>query len=567
MKYLLGLLLLSIVVTANAQDKTASQTVLLLNSYHPQYAWTNQLTNGVIDALLYQVPPENIHVEYMDSRRFVDDGVYSSHIKELLIYKYQQYKPDVIITSDDHAYYFMLENRDSLFPDMPIVFCGVNVFDPNSLVGHKDITGILEGMEVKGNLDLIKQLQPEVRRVILLGDTTGLGLRMVKRAREIQSYWYDQKVIFEIWDDFSMAELYEEVAQLSSDTAILLLAIHKDKLGQYFSFEKELKELARISTVPIYGMWGGLMIGNGSIGGLMNDPYEHGQEAGFLALAVLSGVSPKEISIQPKAKFTPIFDYNQLQKFDIDMSRLPANSQVVNKPVSVYETYKREINSIIIFVGILIVIINFLLVNITRRIQMQKELDALNKDLEDKVIARTQEIKQRNHELEDARKRMEELANTDALTGLGNRRAAQAEVTSYVNRAHREGKVLSVALLDIDHFKRVNDQYGHQTGDDVLFGFAQVVKQAIRPSDRVYRWGGEEFLILLPNTDLEFSSAVCNRITRDLHAHVFETAGIVTASIGVSSLLASDDMDSLINRADDLLYQAKDNGRDQVMLG
>lgn len=567
MKYLLRLLLLSIFSAFSVASGLGDQTVLLLNSYHPQYAWTHQLTNGVIDALQYQIPPENIHVEYMDSRRFVDDTTYSAHIKELLSYKYQQYKPDVIITSDDHAYYFMLENRQTLFPGIPIVFCGVNVFKPESLNGQENITGILEGMEVKGNLELIKQLQPEVKRIVLLGDTTGLGLRMVNRAKEIQENWYDQNVIFEIWDDFSMAQLYSDVSQLPSDTAILLMAIHKDNLGQYFSFENELKELARISNVPIYGMWGGLMIGNGAIGGLMNAPYEHGQDAGFLALTVLSGVPAKDISIQPKASFSPIFDYEQLVRFNIDMGRLPESSQLVNKPISVYETYKREINSIIIFVGVLIVIINLLLVNISRRIHIQKQLDALNKHLEDKVIARTQEIKQRNHELEDARKRMEELANTDALTGLGNRRAAQNEVESYVNRAKREGKMLSVALLDIDYFKRINDQYGHHVGDDVLFGFAQVVKKAIRPSDHVYRWGGEEFLILLPSTDLEFSSAVCNRISRDLHNHVFEKAGIITASIGVSSLMPTDDMDSLVNRADKLLYQAKDNGRDQVMLG
>lgn len=545
-----------------------SPRVLLLNSYHPQYAWTDQLTKGVIEALSTSIANENIHVEYMDSRRFVDDAGYSEIISQLLKYKYQKYSPDIVITSDDHAFNFMLENGQTLFPDKPVVFNGVNVFEASSLKGKDNFTGIQEGMEILGNLHLITRIQPNVKRIIMLGDTTGLGLRMVRRAREIQVEWNrvgKKDVKLDIWDRFTLEELHQKVSVLPDNTAILMLAIHKDKLGRYFSFDKELPMLTHKSSVPVYGMWGALMIGNGVVGGMMNDPKEHGRNAAQIALGILSGIPVSAIKVRNKAQYTPVFDYNVLNKFDIDQNRLPENSLVMFSPVSLYDQYRWEINSILIFVSALIFIIYLLLINIRKRSQIQKELDGLNQQLEDKVIKRTNDLNARNEELELARKRMEELAHTDPLTGLGNRRACHEEVQGYLKRSRRDGENFTIAIVDIDHFKNINDQHGHQIGDEVLFGIAQILKHSLRPSDRVYRWGGEEFLVVLPRTDLQFGSAVCNRIIRGLHDQTFPTVGLVTASIGVASLKMGDNMDALLSRADKLLYKAKENGRDQVM--
>lgn len=568
MKRFLCVFLLCCLSALNATAELSAsshQQVLLLNSYHPQYAWTHHLTNGVTDTLLSRIPPENIHVEYMDARRFIDDDLYKKHIKETLLYKYQQYKPDVIITSDDYAYRFMLENRDALFPVTPVVFCGVNVFMPSMLEGVNNITGILEGMEIDGNLRLIKQLQPDVKRIILLGDTTGLGLLMVQRAREILKNMDDKTTIYEIWDSFSLNELYKSVSKLPNKTALLMLAVHKDKLGQYFSFGKEFKELTKKSTVPVYGMWGALMIGNGGVGGLINDPYEHGKDAATIALKVLSGTPIEDIKIQPKATFKPIFDYDVLNKYSINLSRLPENSMLVNKPASVYQNYKKEINWVLAILLLMIVVINILLLNIRKRIQVQSQLDDLNKSLEDSVIARTRELDVRNKELIKAHGLMEELAHTDALTGLGNRRAGNDEINAYINRVHRDNHPISVFLLDIDYFKKVNDNFGHNVGDEVLLEFSKILKRCVRPSDRVYRWGGEEFLVLLPNTDLKFAKAVCNRVMSDLSDYRFDHVGKITASIGVAVFERGDDMNSFLKRADDLLYKAKNNGRDQVV--
>lgn len=545
--------------------------VLLINSYHSQYQWTTELTRGVQDVLSTSIPKQNLHIEFMDARRFVDDHIYNTKLIELLKHKYQQYEPDVIITSDDHAYNFMVEHGDDVFPDKPIVFSGVNVFEPETLKGRNNITGVKEGMEIEGNLDLIVQLQPETKRIIMLGDTTGLGLRMVGQAKKIKSSWQDdpakKQVTLDIWDQFSLDELYQRAANIEPNTVFLMLAIHKDKLGNYFSFERELPILTRHSKVPVYGMWGTLIIGNGGVGGMVNDPYEHGQSAAKMAVKLLDGIPFSKIEIQEKARYSPVFDYHLLKRFDINLDRLPAGSVVINRPTSLYDQHTTLINSSIAFVIFLLVVISILVVNINRRIAAQEKLRQFNNTLESTVQQRTRDLDERNKELKAVSKILQSLAYTDVLTGLPNRRAGTSEVQAYIQRYNLDYQPLAVAVLDIDLFKQINDTFGHPVGDEVLCAVGQTLKETIRPNDRVYRWGGEEFLIVLPNTMIEFSSVVCQRLRENITQVSVSNVGTITASIGVANFVKGDSFDSILRRADKALYTAKKNGRNQVVAG
>ena len=543
--------------------------VLLLNSYHPQYRWTEDIIRGVKDSLSSIVNTENLHIEYMDSRRFVDDKEYETRLIGLLKHKYKVYTPDIIITSDDHAYDFMVEYGETLFPGKPIVFCGVNIFKQATLTGRDNITGIKEGMEIEGNLELIMRLQPNTKHIIMLGDTTGLGLKMGERAEEIKTKWqkdrFKSKVTLDLWDHFSLAELYEKAQNMPDDSVFLMLAIHKDKLGNYFSFDAELPILAKQSRVPIYGMWGGLLIGNGVMGGMMNDPYQHGNAAGVMATKLLSGAKVSELPIIEKAEYTPFFDFKKLKQFDIDLSYLPVNSTVMNQPKSLYHQYKVIVNATLALLVFLVIVISVLVDNIRRRMKAQKSLADLNMGLENIVLERTQDLDEKNKKLEETSVRLQEVAHTDPLTGLGNRRAAMKDIDAFLQRFKRTGKPFSLALLDVDFFKKINDTFGHSIGDDVLCALAISIKQTIRPSDRVYRWGGEEFLIALPDTQIDFATAVSERICSNIRNIRVANVGGITASLGVAVLQDSDSIDELIQRADVMLYQAKNNGRNQVL--
>jgi len=568
--FYLFVVLLVLPTAAQSNDEAGTDPkVLLLNSYHPQYRWTQQLTQGVQEAFADSIPTENLHIEYMDARRNVGNKEYASQLKQLLEFKYKNYSPDLIVTSDDHAFYFMIKHGETLFPGKPVVFSGVNILDDHVLEGRENFTGIIEGMEIEGNLALIQRLQPDVEKIVLLGDQTELGGRMVAKARELQRQWQanplTQGIALEIWDEFSLGELYEKVAQAPEHSAFLMLAILKDENGNYFSFDRNLPVLTGRSTAPVYGMWGSLMIGNGIVGGLVNDPFLHGTRAANMALAILSGVPPYEIEIQKKSIFSPEFDYNQLSRFGIALDVLPNNSKVINKPVSLYEQNRRLINGVIALLVFLVLIISILVKNNRQRYLAQLSLAKLNKELEDKVIQRTKDLEVRNIELQAINNRMDKMAHTDVLTGLGNRRSANKDVSSFIARASDKKTDFSLAILDIDFFKRVNDTYGHQAGDDVLFQVAQSIKEALRPSDRVYRWGGEEFLLALPDTSEEFCTSVCQRVRQRINDHVHPLVGSVTASIGVTTLRPEDNIDTLVNRCDEYLYAAKENGRDQVI--
>ncbi len=547
-----------------------SQTVLLLHSYHPQYAWTQKLTLGVQEALAHHIQTENLHIEFMDERRYQIDPSIGQVFIALLQRKYQHQQPDVIITSDDHAYYFMLEQGERLFPGVPVIFCGVNVFNPNSLTGKSNFTGIKEGMEIEGNLDLIMSVQPSTQHIIMLGDTTGLGLRMVQRAKHIKSRWVKQHqhVNLSIWDDFTLDELYQRVAQLPANTALLMLAIHQDKNGQYFSFNNQLPILSEHSSAPIYGMWGEILLNYGVVGGMMNNPYQHGFQTAQIALKVLSGTAISQLPIQEKAQYTPQFDYTQMLRFGINLDAIPSDSVLINRPEGLFEKLQKWLKGDTGLVSMLLLVAVLVFIN--------GALRRNNKDRWAKFKAsmqrRSRILNKENQVLQATSRKMEKLAHTDDLTGLANRRAGENEINAYIRRFRIDDQPLSLALLDIDNFKRVNDTYGHPVGDVVLCALGAAITKLLRPGDRIYRWGGEEFLISLPHTNVSDAREVCERIrqcVRDLVVgDTLPESGIhITVSLGLSDFQQGDTLDGILRRCDEALYVAKHNGRDQLVVG
>jgi diguanylate cyclase (GGDEF)-like protein/PAS domain S-box-containing protein len=177
-------------------------------------------------------------------------------------------------------------------------------------------------------------------------------------------------------------------------------------------------------------------------------------------------------------------------------------------------------------------------------------------------------------EHKDLEKKLEALATTDSLTGLANRRHFDERLREEWSRAKREGVPLSVLMIDVDNFKRFNDYYGHQAGDDALRALARILLSgALRPADLPARFGGEEFVMLLPNTDLDGSEQVAGRVRSELHnlslPHLQNLpSGIMTVSIGAASAWpGSLDVDPsiLVEAADGAMYAAKRTGRDRCV--
>jgi two-component system cell cycle response regulator len=163
------------------------------------------------------------------------------------------------------------------------------------------------------------------------------------------------------------------------------------------------------------------------------------------------------------------------------------------------------------------------------------------------------------------------MAITDGLTGLHNRRYMESHVTTLVEQATTRGKPLSVLVLDIDYFKAVNDTHGHDAGDDVLREFSLRLKKSIRGIDLACRYGGEEFVVVMPDTDMAVAAAVAERVRRGIATEPFpidngKSAVQVTISIGLAGLTKpTDTAGDILKRADQALYRAKRDGRNRVV--
>ena len=169
-------------------------------------------------------------------------------------------------------------------------------------------------------------------------------------------------------------------------------------------------------------------------------------------------------------------------------------------------------------------------------------------------------------ELEHSNSELARLSVTDKLTQLYNRLKLDEMLTRELCRAKRYGSKFSIILCDIDYFKSVNDLYGHQVGDKVLVEFAKVLKNNLRKSDVLGRWGGEEFLIIMPENGIEEAEMLADKLCKRISEHEFPVVKQVTCSFGIAAYQTGDTEDTLLARADKALYEAKQGGRNRIML-
>jgi diguanylate cyclase (GGDEF)-like protein/PAS domain S-box-containing protein len=172
--------------------------------------------------------------------------------------------------------------------------------------------------------------------------------------------------------------------------------------------------------------------------------------------------------------------------------------------------------------------------------------------------------KQIERQLEEANKKLEKMVITDALTGAYNRRYTLKCLENEINRARETNIHLSLIMLDIDNFKRVNDNFGHDVGDSVLKNIVQIINSKIKNREPLCRWGGEEFIIILPETDNNKAVEFAEMIRKELCDNPFDGVGKVTASFGVTSFIDGDNTNSIIKKADIFMYKSKEDGKNRV---
>ncbi|MFP4053300.1 MAG: response regulator [Phycisphaerae bacterium] len=365
---------------AQIAPQAGRHQILLLHSYHAGYDWTEGITRGFREEMSRLMPDAEVHIEYMDSKRWNAPDQQEAFHNWLQI-RYRNVPISAIVSSDDNALAFLLKHRGHVAPGQPIVFCGVNDYDPNQLVGHPEITGVVETLEVRQTLDLARKLRPGVRRVLVVTDNSPTGVGQQRTVRKVEDGY--PKLKFEYLDGhyLTSAQLADRIAAARSDAVVLWMVWMRDRDG-YVDYTHWLPAIADRSPVPIFGCLD-LWLGHGIVGGRLTTGSLQGEAAAGIAARILQqGAKPSQIPVQMESPTQFTFDYPRLQQWGIPVSALPPGSQVIDRPYSPYEEYRYAIWAATGVVVVLSLLVAGLAANIIRRRRAEQQLRRERESLE-----------------------------------------------------------------------------------------------------------------------------------------------------------------------------------------
>ncbi|PKM50387.1 MAG: hypothetical protein CVV02_11455 [Firmicutes bacterium HGW-Firmicutes-7] len=338
---LLTLVLLSIIgssikVVHADDDSSEMKTVLFLNSYHKGYKWSDDIYDGIKSILNSNDINLELQVEFMDTQR-VTDNQYLQSLFDTYKYKFKNRHFDLIISSDEPAFNFLLAYGEVLFPDTPVVFCGVNYFEQNMLNENKLFTGVVEGFDISATIDIALEHQPNTNTIYYVNDDTTTGTSIMKEFSKVMPEYKDQLNFIKL-DGVNLDEITKKAQNLPAGSIILYLVYFKDNEGNHYEYNQASSIISYTSLTPIYGVWD-FTLGYGIIGGKLTSGFYQGETAATIAVSVLNGVAPSQIPVITEKTTHYQFDYVQLKKFGIKVDELPLNSIIIN----LEKTSKRQI--------------------------------------------------------------------------------------------------------------------------------------------------------------------------------------------------------------------------------
>ncbi len=347
-----------------AQEEQTKR-VLVLNSYHRGFLWTDNTVKGIESVFGSEENNIELTIEYMDTKSIKYDARYKEKLYDLYKYKYGNQTFDLIISTDDNAFNFLCEYHEDIFPGTPVVFCGVNNLEAPNLVDRDIFTGVIELLSEKETIDIALSLHPETGQIVFVIDSTPTGTQVWSQIQGLSGY-YENIRMTRIGERLSMEQVEDNVSRLSDDTIVFFGLFNRDKSGKYYSSKEAVSRVCQASVRPVYG-YSVQVLPYGIVGGKLIGGVYHGQIAATMAKRILVGEAVRDIPVITEPQTQPMFDYNQMQRWGIKESDLPEDSIIVNKPYSFYNENKGLIWGIIAFMTIQTLIIVALIVNRSRR--------------------------------------------------------------------------------------------------------------------------------------------------------------------------------------------------------
>lgn len=502
------------------------KNVLILNSYSADNDWTRSIMSGLEQRFAAMGGTLNTFVEFMDTKRY-SSSPYLFMLAKLLAHKYEQTKLDAIIVSDDNAYNFILHQRQALFKDVPLVFCGVNYLEDTGHLPDAKITGVVESYDILGTLELGLKLFPKTQKILVINDETTTGKSNHQRLTDVLPQ-LPENIEIDFAENTSMFALQRRLELLDEQTLVLLMSFTKDKNNHLFSYQQSVEMITQASVRPVLGFWD-FYVGSGILGGVITSGYEQGEAAANLAMAILNGEDVSSLPVITQSPVRRILDYEVLQRFGLEDVNHPEDVVIFNRPPSLMDDYANLIYTV---AGIIVLLV-LLVATQSRKIFFQKK---------------RQEV-------------LAEKAETDPLTGAKNREFLMDFLGKQTEISATEMQPLVVCYFDLDNLKRVNDEEGHKAGDRYLLTVVEILQSHIRASDVLCRIGGDEFVLVLPRCTKEKIDELWSRINNDIQLKKQDGALSAVASIsyGYAELdpYSPVSPEALIETADHNMYTHK----------
>ncbi len=344
--------------------------VLLLCSYHQGDEWTDRVVRGVMSVL--HGPEADMVVEYLDTRRYPEPE-YVKGILTMLDHQQRETPFDAIVTVDDAALDFILENRREVFRGIPVVFCGINDFQEQRIAGHQAVTGVNETIDLAATIDLALKLHPKAQHLVAMtSDYKANGKTNRDLFQRIVPSFAGRIEIREL-TNLQISEASVLLGAIPPDSIVLRLSNMIDQGQGVVERMESDRLLARYSPAPVYSLWA-TSIGTGIVGGVMVDGYYHGEAAAGIIRRIMGGEAAASIPVILKSPNVPMFDWNALKRFHIPEDGLPPGSLLFSKPFSIYGQYREWIWGALGFMILQTWLIAKLLVARNRRIRVEREL-------------------------------------------------------------------------------------------------------------------------------------------------------------------------------------------------
>lgn len=377
----------------------SAYNIFILHSYHPEYPWTQEQEKGFRDAINTLLPkekPVSIKVEHLDTKRLILNPDYEKSFRDLLVSRYEHFKPDLVYVTDDNAFHFWKKHYHKIFPGSPVTFSGVNATVSDFFFNSHPFTGVLERKEILPNIHLLRQIFPQSQKVYFIGDDSFTAQKIKQNVSKVLK----KQSIFKKYDFINASSLDELTAQLKNiqpDSVVVLTTIGKWTHYLSSTGEKALplnELLALISSMlpnPPLCMED-IYVHSGILGGFVTSGYHHGEKAGFLGvLAMFSHKEKKKLPPPEVGQSVYMFDHNLIKPY---LSRLPNGvkmvSAFINEEPVFYDRYKNWITRLLYLLTVILLAVSFAFILVLRKknrsIQKQKnQIEEKSSKLEHKI--------------------------------------------------------------------------------------------------------------------------------------------------------------------------------------